>query len=154
MRLTRNAAIGVAIACGTALAGPAAAQADQYRQELVKIGCRATPNEYTGGYLIKAHPVFTMITKPGKQNNLQAMKIKARLIPTTTGSNISRNWRENKRTDVSADGANRKQVGVWTEPQSDSFDWNLQVELTWDRRGKRDWHFKQVYRFDEGFCQS
>lgn len=45
-----------------------------------------------------------------------------RLIPTTSGLNLPRNWHSTERKNVSADGANGLQLGVLTDYMSDSYD--------------------------------
>jgi hypothetical protein len=153
-RTLRRSAI-VAVATAAMLAGAAPAQADHHSWKHVRTECIAKENPYTGGYLISALTRWTMSTSAHKKNNLRKFKIKARLIPTTAGINAPRNWREHSRAVKAGyeDKAfNRIPIGVRTESQSDSFDWNLQVELRWDRNNKRDWVVKTTIPFNEGFC--
>jgi hypothetical protein len=134
------------------LAGPGSAQASHHFHEFITLGCKSKPNPYTGDLLIAAHPVFRMGTKAHHKNNLRAMKVSARLIPTTPGLNWTRRWTTNQFSNVRPDAVNYKQIGVFTEYQSITQDWNVQVKLRWHRRGKPDWKYAVTWRFEEGLC--
>jgi hypothetical protein len=153
-RTLRRSAI-VAVATAAMLAGAAPAHANHHSWKHVRTECIAKENPYTGGYLISALTRWTMSASAHKKNNLRKFKIKARLIPTAVGLNAPRNWREHTRAvkvGYQDKAFNQIPIGVRTEPQSDSYDWNLQVELRWDRNNKRDWLVKTTIPFNEGFC--
>ena len=132
--------------------GTGTAQADHHWKKFVSMGCYAKPNPYTGGYLIAANPRWRMGTHAHKKNNLRSLKLSARLIPTTSGLNLPRNWHSTERKNVSADGANDLQLGVLTDYMSDSYDWNVEVKFQWHRRGKPDWKSTHVFTWNETFC--
>ncbi len=148
---TLPAALVVALVAG--LGGAAQAQADHHFGSLLKLRCKSdAANAYTVDPLIRAHVVWVMGTSASITNNLRTLKISARLIRNGTNALPVLGWESNQRTDVLADGYNRKQVGVYTDNKSRTQDWNVQVKLRWHRRAKTDWTYNKTYSFDETKC--
>jgi hypothetical protein len=119
--------------------------------------CVSEPNPHSDGYLIAAKPRWRIGTIPHKKNNLRSITLRTRLIPAGTGDdaafrNWTRNWHSFTTRNVSADGPNDKHMWLTSESQSNYYDWDVQIDIKWDRRHKRDWHFKTSYGFNEGFC--
>jgi hypothetical protein len=153
-RTLRRSAV-VAVATAAMLGGAAPAQADHHSWKHVRTECIAKENPYTGGYLISALTRWTMSANAHKKNNLRKFIIKARLVPTTAGHNWFRNWAKHFRAvKVGHEDRSFNQIpiGVRTESQSDTYDWNVEVDLRWDRKFKRDWHVRTTIPFNEGFC--
>lgn len=154
-RRFRRSAVVVA-ATAAVFVGAAPAQANHHWYKHVRTDCIATPNDSTGGYLISAGPVYKWGTNAHKNNNLRKFIIKTRMVPVAAGHNWFRNWHK-QTLRVKAKDADKSHnffAGVHTEPQSDSFDWNVEVDLRWDRKHKKDWHVRTTIPFDEGFCET
>lgn len=155
MRSTRTGVLVTGALLAGVLVTPAAASATQhYFARHIQTTCVATPNPYTGEYLIAARTRWRMGTNPDVKNNLRSLKLQARLIATTSGSNWTRSWRTSELKNVSADGANDRTNWVTTDTMSSTQDWNVQIKLTWNRRGKPDWHHEVKWAFDESFCKT
>lgn len=43
---------------------------------------------------------------------------------------------------------------VTNPPMSASADWDLQVELTWNGAGRRDWNVERVLGFNDASCKA
>ena len=98
-----------------------------------------------GGIVVK------MGTTAHKKNNLQELRLKARLIPADQGAGWS--WgsawgKEQSYSKVSADGDNGYFLGANTGKTNHGHDYNLQYKARWDRRGKSDWVDTRTLRWD------
>ena len=84
-------------------------------------------------------------------------RLKARLIPTTSGLNISRSWRTNRfpvHSNLLQDYNYSHGMGVNTDVVDPEADWKVQVKQVWDR--KAPW--KDIVReffltFDTSHCK-
>jgi hypothetical protein len=77
---------------------------------------------------------------------------KARFIPTHPGLNFFRPWNQVEIPDVGTAGPSAFVATVSTPPVSAGQDWDLEIKLTWDREGERDWNVEKVLDFDERAC--
>lgn len=146
------------IACVAALAlvasNPTPAFAGAGRGWFVSKGtkCLAFQNAY--GWHVAASPTFWVGTHAHAGNNVNAVTLSTRLIPTTEGIYWNRNWKSFTLNTRSLDGYNRMWMRVPTYFEDADYDWNLQVKIQWRRIGRIDWKVKFKSRFNEGFCQT
>jgi hypothetical protein len=77
----------------------------------------------------------------------------ARLIPAQPGLNFHRSWEEVELDHPEPDAHGNYHATVTTPAVSSLLDWDLQVKLTWDRAGYRDWNVEHVLDFNEGSCR-
>lgn len=141
----------VTAAC--ALLAPAPANAGQELYKRWKVECFAKESPYTGATLVAAKVGYIMITRPHPKNNLRKMSIEVRLVPTTPGFRWNRSWRKFEISTVSADGANRRLMRSTTNYERADAGWNVEVRMTWRRRGKNDWEHKLEFPLDQTFCR-
>lgn len=133
----------------------APAQASAHHWYIAK-GTRCIARPTTTGYLIAARTSFLLGVHPDKKNNMQNIELKARLVPTTAGLNYPRSWGVDKKYVPLRyeDRAIRSRFQVTTDWVSASYDWDLEVKMKWDRRGKLDWHEHLTVHFRESFCNT
>ena len=115
----------------------------------------AKTNPYTGGTIVAAKVHYIMGTIPNKKNNLRKLSFEVRLVPSgAAGIHWNRTWRNYELDKVSADGANRKVMGSTTNYENaPAGSWDIQVKMTWHRRGKNDWEVNHQYNFNLLFCK-
>jgi hypothetical protein len=143
------ALIGSSSAVASECGGPTPCSASRIRVECIVTGT----NPYTDEALVAARVKAIMRNKAGNGNYMHAYRIRARLIPTTAGTNIGRAYNENKDDGVRPFLDNVRNMVVVTPSENAGDDWNVQVQMTWDRsRGKPDWHYNRVFGFTEEFC--
>lgn len=139
--------------CSLLAAAPASA--GQEIQELQRVQCLAKTNPYTGGTIVAAKVHYIMGTIPNKKNNLRKLSFEVRLVPSgAAGIHWNRTWRKYELDKVSADGVNRKVMGSTTNYENaPAGSWDIQVRMTWHRRGKNDWEVNHQYNFNLLFCK-
>lgn len=82
----------------------------------------------------------------------QHMTVKARLIPTTAGLNISRAWRQWKTPYLTQDKRHAYDITVTTDTVSPAADWKVQLKMVWDRSAPAPDVVKETTRPFTGSC--
>ncbi len=81
------------------------------------------------------------------------MVMKARLIPTTSGLNITRPWRQWKTPYLTQDKRHAYDIMVTTDNVSPTADWKVQIKMVWDRGAPVPDVVKETTRRFNGSCQ-
>jgi hypothetical protein len=134
----------VALGVGIWMTAPAPGASNYGHQQL---GTRCIVTETSWGEMVRAETSWRMWSD---YNSPDAYRWRARLIPHHPGLNFFRAWNQ-----VEAPGgasASSYDAVVSTPPMSASSDWDLEVKLTWDRSGQRDYNVEHVLNFDEETC--
>jgi hypothetical protein len=147
----------VAAVCAGLLGATSVAAADDQgtRYDYRPLGTRCLVAKYDtlGPSLIYAHTSWRMWAAGG--SNTFRMLVKARLIPTTPGLYINRPWSQTAVGIVTNQNAPRTYFAPWVNTYAEEADaeWRVQVKLTWDRTGRRDWNKTLSFPFNRtGKC--
>jgi hypothetical protein len=147
MRIRRRVILTAAVfGFGVWITTPATGGTGYAHQHL---GTQCMVAETSYGSMVTAYTTWRISSGVESPNGYQW---RARLIPSRPGLNFFRSWNEVEVPDVGSTQATGYDATVTTPPMSASLDWDLQVELTWERSNERDWHVEHVLPFDERAC--
>lgn len=120
----------------------------------LKVEC-ATWNTSGGWTQIAAKVSVHQYTVPRPGNALRRMELKARMVPTTSGSNWLRGWAKIKTKTMHYSDNKYWGWNPWvrTGGVNPNADWNVEVEMVWNRSRFRKFKYKRIYGFNEAFCQ-
>jgi hypothetical protein len=146
MRIRRGWLLCVAAAgFGIWMTAPAPGGTNYGNQHL---GTSCVINDTSYGDMIVAQTSWRMWSNHASPDSY---RWQARLIPAHPGLNFWRPWNKTE-VDVPTAGASSYDGTVLTPPMNAEMDWDLEIKLTWDRSGGRDWNVDHVFDFDERAC--
>jgi hypothetical protein len=132
------------------IAAATSSGAGTYGHQHLATACQLTETA-TGDY-VAAVTQWQMWNSRHVGNQLEGYRWQARLIPAKPGFNFHRPWEDVSLDEVEAAAPGNYQATVTTPAVSALLDWDLQVKLTWDRSGYRDWNVEHVLDSDESRC--
>jgi len=97
-----------------------------------------------------------MHANDARYSYVQAFKMRARMVPAGSGGNVLTTWPRHWTTlnqPLTLTGAHNLVVQVVAPIADTQKDWDLQVELYWDRMSKPDWSSKlTIKNFNTSGC--